>query len=211
MSSWVDFQDFLKCVLSFLKGQHLVFVTLQLLFLQSDHNLLAGRGSIPQQETHRFGHGHRTDKLVKECSANSEQHLMNPEVSLEWHTYDFMRGFKKNEEKNFFHSVFVFYCRMCLHSISSESVCNHDFMFNSLHDIYAVMFSQVCCTMRGAETWAGTSIIQTVPQPVQVHTKWPQSSKQSTRCFSYDHIFHFFSFFNYNSHDSLFWPFFLKL
>lgn len=43
LSSWVDFQDFLRFVLSFLKGQQFAFVTLQLLLLQSDHNTPAGR------------------------------------------------------------------------------------------------------------------------------------------------------------------------
>lgn len=52
LSSWVDFQDFLRFVLSFLKGQQFAFVTLQLLLLQSDHNTPAGRWSSPPQQTH---------------------------------------------------------------------------------------------------------------------------------------------------------------
>lgn len=33
LSSWVDFQDFLKFMFPFLEGQQFVFVALQLLFL----------------------------------------------------------------------------------------------------------------------------------------------------------------------------------
>jgi len=64
-----------------------------------------------------------------------------------------------------------FYCRMCIHSISSESVCNHDFMFNSLHDIYAVMFPRFVALWEERRLQLGLQFIQTVPQPVQVHTK----------------------------------------
>ncbi len=162
----VDFQDFLGFVLSFLKRQQLVFVALQLLFLQSDHDSPAGSGSGPPQQTHRLGHGngwHR-QKLsqrketaqrgtaqvkwaaVVQFTAPHESKGWSVEAQVSWGVFKkkWLRSESSEEESRaqlFFHStvffLFFFYCRMCIHSISSESVCDHGFMFRSLHGMYA--------------------------------------------------------------------------
>lgn len=148
LSSRVDFQHFLRFVLASLKGEQLVFVSLQLLLLQSDHNTPTGRGSSAPQQTDRLGHGYRHNRKEKPITQNEMTKRWSVCSSCEIYGTSIIQRsvsncspalfdcvFKGSEVKDVktltstFHSVgFVFfYCRTCIHSISSERVRNQSF------------------------------------------------------------------------------------
>ncbi len=118
--------------------------------------------------------------------------LISPKVAQQRHAHVFQCVFEVKTVKNeimckslfSFNGFCFFYCRMCIHSNSSESVRNHCFMFSSLRSIYAVIYPSFCCTMRGA---AGSAIQSTLRPEIKANVQ--------NRSFNSDHIFSFFYLF----------------
>lgn len=72
----------------------------------------------------------------------------------------------------FFNSMFAFYCRICIHDISSESVCNHGFMFS---DISQLLY----CERSRKFSW-DLNIVHNLFKFIP-RTMWPQSTKQMSK------------------------------